>query len=174
MTRNRTIWIAVTTALMLGVSVSAADASSSTLLSGYGGPGEGNQAIIGSTLIGGGGSGSSGGSGSAAGKSSAPAPIALTTGTSSSPGKGSSHSGTKRHSSGSRTNKGAKHAGPSPVAPAARSLQAQSATASGGTGTLGLTGDDALYIVIGLCALVLIAALTARLAGRPGAAGETQ
>src|ERR1700761_4789261 len=50
--------------------------ASSTLLSGYGGPGQGNQAILGSTLIGGGGaSGGSGGSGG--GAAGVPAPTSI-------------------------------------------------------------------------------------------------
>src|SRR6185437_13398965 len=47
---------------LLGAFAPAASASS-TLLSGYGGPGQGNQAILGSTLIGGGGGASGGGTG---------------------------------------------------------------------------------------------------------------
>ena len=55
------------------VAVAPAAASANSLLSGYGGPGAGNQAILGSALIGGGGSagggGSSGSSGSSTGSS---------------------------------------------------------------------------------------------------------
>lgn len=44
---------ATATAVMLGVCAPSGAAASSTLLSGYGGPGAGEQAIIGSTLLGG-------------------------------------------------------------------------------------------------------------------------
>ena len=65
---NRNIRIASTLALagVLSVSLPAAAFAGSPLLSGYGGPGAGEQAIVGSTLLGGphGGAGSGGSSGS--------------------------------------------------------------------------------------------------------------
>src|SRR5581483_9313770 len=86
----------------------APDASaSSTLLSGYGGPGEGNQAILGSTVIGGSGGGhsGSGGGGSAGAGSSAPqaasieaAPAPRSTRASGAPqGSGASGGHSRRH-----------------------------------------------------------------------------
>src|ERR1700736_6516079 len=75
-TRGRTIRMA---GLTLAAGLAGASAALPTtadagpLLSGYGGPGQGNQAILGSTLLGGsaGGSGTSGGGGSRGGSSSA-------------------------------------------------------------------------------------------------------
>lgn len=60
--------ISLTTALLAAlVAIAPASASANSLLSGYGGPGAGNQAILGSALIGGGGSTGGGGSSGASG-----------------------------------------------------------------------------------------------------------
>ena len=60
--------ISLTTALLAAlVAVVPATASANSLLSGYGGPGAGNQAILGSALIGGGGSAGGGGSSGSSG-----------------------------------------------------------------------------------------------------------
>ena len=66
MTSHRSISIVALTAAM--VAASPAVASASSLLSGYGGPGQGSQAILGSALLGGG-SGGGGGGGSGGGSS---------------------------------------------------------------------------------------------------------
>jgi hypothetical protein len=155
-------------ALSLCVLPAGADASS-TLLSGYGGPGEGNQAIIGSTLIGGGGKGGSGGgTGSAsqvsAGSGSLEAPAPTASGSGGSHAKGAAHirkgSGAPGgHASGD---------GVSAYTPAAAT------TRDGGGSTLGLTGGDLLYIVLALGVLAVIAVFTGRLTRHPGSPSEAQ
>src|SRR5437879_8345365 len=61
MKRHRTITsLAALAALVVSMAI-AATAHASSLLSGYGGPGQGNQAILGSTLLGGGSGGGGGG-----------------------------------------------------------------------------------------------------------------
>jgi hypothetical protein len=63
--------ISLTTALLAAlVAVVPSCASANSLLSGYGGPGAGNQAILGSALIGGGGSAGGGGSSGSSGSGS--------------------------------------------------------------------------------------------------------
>jgi hypothetical protein len=165
MGRQRLTITAAMVVLSLCVLPAGADASS-TLLSGYGGPGEGNQAIIGSTLIGGGGKGgSSGGTGSAsqvsAGSASIEAPAPTASG---SPARGTAHARTgsgvpSGHASGGRASTY------TPVAATAR---------DGGGSTLGLTGGDLLYIVLALCVLALTAVLTRYLNRGPGSPSEAQ
>src|SRR4051794_19511196 len=70
MYRHRLTTTVALIALGLTWAFAPAASASSTLLSGYGGPGQGNQAILGSAVIGGkGGSGGGGGSGSGGGAS---------------------------------------------------------------------------------------------------------
>lgn len=165
MGRQRLTTTATMVALSLCVLPAGADASS-TLLSGYGGPGEGNQAIIGSTLVGGGKGGSGGGSGGAgqvsAGSIEAQAPPAS--------GAGSSHAKVASHAR--------KGAGPSAGHASEGGVATYTPTAvtthEGGGSTLGLTGDDLLYIVLALGVLALTAALTGRLTRRPGGTSEAQ
>lgn len=148
----------------------ASASASNTLLSGYGGPGQGNQAIIGSTLIGGGSGGGSGsGSTGAQATGSAPASIALPQ---TSAGKGAGGSTRRR-------NHPARHAGkpsvPSKTSGAGGTQRpATTAASPGGGGTLGLTGADVLYMILALCVLAATAVLTARLTGRTGRAGGTR
>jgi hypothetical protein len=147
-----------------------ADASS-TLLSGYGGPGEGNQAIIGSTLIGGGGRGGGGGAGGesqiAAGSGSieTPAPAPKASGSGDSHTKGSSHAHKRSGASGGRTSGGGDASANAPATPT---------THGDGGSTLGLTGGDLLYIVLALGVLALTALLTGRLTRRRGGPSEAQ
>lgn len=155
------IWVAALAAVWLCLQAASASASS-TLLSGYGGPGQGNQAILGSTLIGGGGKGAGGG---ASGSSSSPSSIALVQ-----TGAGSSRPPAHRgagpgHAKGSGTGDASKSA------PRAYTPATVSSDRTGGGRTLGLTGDDVLYILLAFGALVLTALLTSRLAGRVGGAG---
>src|ERR1700753_670599 len=104
MGRQRLTPAAALVALSLCILPAGAHASS-TLLSGYGGPGEGNQAIIGSALIGGGKGGSGGGKGDSSqvsagsGSIEAPAPVA-------SGSRGSHAKGTARESNGSGASAG--------------------------------------------------------------------
>jgi hypothetical protein len=152
----------ITTAVLLALALPAtADAGS--LLSGYGGPGQGNQAILGATVIGGA-SGGSGGGSSSGGASGSGAESS----TSSTPtlavkpqGGGASHRSNK-----AKVRQG--HASRSPGgAYRATSTLSANETASAGTPTLGISGTDLVYIVLAFGVLVLTAAITGRLVRRP-------
>jgi serine/threonine-protein kinase/endoribonuclease IRE1 len=162
-------WLALLAFLM------PASAMAGSLLSGYGGPGEGNQAILGSALVngGGGGGGRAGGGGGSGGGTSTGAGQSATVVAQSS----------AAHASGSPT---ARHAGAHPArANAPRSaarvigtsagIQLHPASARGGasqpassSGSLGLTGADFLYILLAVAALVLTGVLTKRMARHHG------
>jgi hypothetical protein len=158
MTRiGRTLTTAATLAT-LAVAPTAAGAN--PLLSGYGGPGQGDQAILGSGLV------NSPGGGGSAGPSGGVASSELTVATSHS--SAGSTGGAKRphHAAGGAGQQGtAKRspAAPASVAPAS-GLQPVSSTSSGGT--LGLSGGDMLLIVFGLAALALTGLLTRQLTRR--------
>lgn len=163
----------------------AAQAGSSTL-SGYGGPGEGNQAVLGSALVGGhrGGGSSGGGSagqGSSSGEASATGASEVQSGAS--PGQAAKSAGKTSSGAGSSGSGGGTSGGN--AKPGARSKthsgtrgssQAQAALTpgtyypaaehvpAGGQGTvLGLTADDLLYVILGLVILVLVGLFTRRL-----------
>jgi hypothetical protein len=143
-------------------------ASASPLLSGYGGPGQGNQVILGSALLnshsGGGGRGGSSGSG---GSSSESADLAAPA----TPSSRSASSSEPRRPAAARKGRGrAPHAAAtgatgdaSNTAPAAyRALE----RGRGSRPLLGFSGSDLVYVVLGLGVLVLTGVLTSRLAGR--------
>jgi len=139
-----------------------AGAQANPLLSGYGGPGQGNQAILGATLLngrgGGGGSGtlataSSSGSASEEGVSgTVAAPAGAKTQTSSSDGSSRGHAGVQRQSP--------RH----PLDPegAYRALE-RSANISG-DGALGLSGSEIALIAVVLAVLAMIGTVTWRVA----------
>jgi hypothetical protein len=137
-------------------------AQASTLLSGYGGPGQGSQQIIGATLInppsgGGGGSGGAGGGGSAGAGETLAAAASVAASHAASNGVGVSGqpvSGARRPHQAST---GAAHAYP----PASGSPAPEPAV---GSSALGLSGVDFVYIVLVLGGLVAAGALTRRLA----------
>jgi hypothetical protein len=126
-----------------------ATAHAGPLLSGYGGPGQGNQAILGSALLGGsaGGSGTSGGggSGSRGGSSSA------------------AHSRTATHGA-AGTLGSSKRADALAGDRGASSYPAVEPTASRSGPALGLSGADLAYILLAAAALALTGALTRRIA----------
>lgn len=169
MARYRSISTAALAALALSAPVAVAHASS-TLLSGYGGPGQGNQALIGSTLIGGGGNGAGGGAGSSEARSSSSpssssAPVVSIALAPKRPAPHRSHrsSGTRAATpSSDRSNSGV---------PAYTPAAASALHRSGG-GALGLSTADVAYIVLAFALLALTALATARLAGRAGRAAE--
>ena len=160
--------------------------ASSTLLSGYGGPGQGNQAIIGSALIGGGsrpggGSGGANGAGPSSTSSSpssssssspsppesqAPSSMALPSG-----GAGPTTAGAGSH--GART-RGAKRSAPATRTGTPDVAITPVSARSAARGALGLSGADIAYIVLAFGLLALTALLTVRLSRRPGGAGGTQ
>jgi len=145
-----------------------AGASAGSLLSGYGGPGQGNQAILGSVLLGGPSGGQGGSAGAGGGGSVAGGPGNSTAGStgaarrrSSPPGESRKH---RKAGVGTPPTAGARpHSGlPSPPPAGAGTVPAQ---------TLGLSADDLVYIFLVLGALGLTGALTRQLA-RPGGAAK--
>jgi len=141
-------------------------AAGSSLLSGYGGPGQGSQAILGSALLGGGAGGggsTSGGSGGSSGsfrygeqpgKTKSSASGAAGAGVGRKGAGGTSH---PRQASAGQTSSGG-----------AGTYPASSAERTGGAGagqseTLGLSGDDLLYILLALAGLAFTGVLTRQL-----------
>jgi hypothetical protein len=173
MGRQRIIISAAVAVLLACIPVAAASASS-TLLSGYGGPGAGNQAILGSTLVGGSGKGSGGG-GSPSATSASPASIALpqSAPTGSSPRRAQANAPRTTKPTGA----GNASKAPSPASKAqspAYTPTSASADRGGGGKSLGLSGEDVLYIVLAFGALALTAAITGRFARGARGPGGTQ
>jgi hypothetical protein len=173
MTSHRTISSTLTLLAVLAT-VAPSSAFAGPLLSGYGGPGEGNQAILGSTLIGGagGGSGSSGGSsGSDGSSSSAVAGAGAQPGQSNGALSGSQGHGSKTLGVGTRASDrgvGTLSGGRKASAGAARTYQVSSGGGTsqitpGGLDALGLSGADLLYVLLALGALGATGVLTKRL-----------
>jgi hypothetical protein len=166
-------------ALALGASLVLAlaaplAAQAGPLLSGYGGPGQGNQAILGSTLIGGpgGGSGSSGGGPEAGAAATAPAQATSGTGT--------AQAGATRTRGASSSSRGAGGAAIAGARAAQPTLAGELGDRSyrgyenaGSSSALGLTGADIAYIVLAAAALVVTGLLTRRLAGAKAAKGHS-
>lgn len=159
-------------ALLALAAVLPASAPASPLLSGYGGPGQGNQALLGSTLINGpkGGGGSGGSTTSSAGGVAEPAESS-SEGQTSAAGAGSGKGGGSGSSSARHT--GAHHG-------AARTAQGKASTpaaapsfypaaerlpADSQGGSLGLSGTDVLLIVLAAALLVSLGLLTRRASG---------
>jgi hypothetical protein len=169
-------------ALALGASLVLAlaaplAAQAGPLLSGYGGPGQGNQAILGSTLIGGpgGGSGSSGGGPEAGAAATAPAQATS--------GIGTAQAGATRTRGAGSSSRGGHGAGGAAIA-GARAAQTTLAGElgdrsyrgyenAGSSSALGLSGADIAYIVLAAAALVVTGLLTRRLAGAKAAKGHS-
>jgi hypothetical protein len=157
--------ITPTIALLLALSAAGpATSSASSLLSGYGGPGQGNQAILGSGLV----NGPSGGGGGPAAGSQTPAVVSGSTansGSPSAPGSG----GHKHTAAGSK--RSSAPAGPA-SAPSSASYQAYERAASTqrgiDSGLLGLSSGDLLLIVLALGALLSTAFIARGLARSHG------
>lgn len=151
-------------------------ALASSLLSGYGGPGQGNQAILGAGLVngpkGGGGSGGSSNStsdSSTSGSGSASAPASSSAGSTKGGSESSGSGRSARRSGGKSSQEDAPKASSS-----ARGLYPASERIPAGqqAGALGLSSADIVFIVLALGLLVFIGLLTRRLAqtsaaGRP-------
>jgi hypothetical protein len=141
-------------------------AVASPLLSGYGGPGQGPQAILGSTLLNGpSGGGGSSGSGAASLSSAPPASQAPV-------GAGTPRS-VQARGSGARQPDGSASAagGQGPAGHVGRIGSSGDGLypafePSASTGTLGLSGQNLLLIVLALAGVAVLAALTVRLATR--------
>jgi hypothetical protein len=175
MTRHRTITPLVGLCLAVSLATSGA-ALANPILSGYGGPGQGNQAILGSALLNGpaGGGGGPGGGGSAGSLSSGENGLASTA-----TGAGSAragHGGASKQSSahgrsGTRASS-TQGTAQARLDPSRAYLAAERGHTVGQSGAFGLGGQDLLYIILALGALTLAAVFTRRL-NQPTAA-ETQ
>jgi hypothetical protein len=175
MTRHRMI-VSILVLVPVLLTATRSSALASPLLSGYGGPGQGSQAILGSALLngprGGGGSGAGpeGASGSSTSSSSAATNIGAPAGGArvASPGSPARvYPGHHKQAAGAA---GQASGGPSsPYLVAERSGTGQRADAA--SETLGLSGADLLYVLLVLCVLALTAVLTRRLT-RTEAAGR--
>jgi hypothetical protein len=155
-------------------------AQGGSLLSGYGGPGQGNQAILGSSLLNGGGgpkNGGGGGGGSENGGGSAG------TGVSSTVGAGNTHAQAVRGGKGSVASRHAsttagrgKQATGRVGGASGRVSQVYPASARGaGAGkseTLGISGEDLMYMLLALCGLIFTGLLTRRMARTTAASGH--
>jgi hypothetical protein len=137
------------------VAAAPATASASPLLSGYGGPGVGNQAILGSALLNGG--ESTGGGSGPTGQGSGPASVP-TVATNDTAGERVAR----------RAPRGAAPQGAgAKVSGVASSLYPASERggAAPASGTLGLSGQDILFILLALLALAFTGVFTRRLIG---------
>jgi hypothetical protein len=183
MTRHRTIILIVGCLVAFGTAPSDA-ALASSLLSGYGGPGQGNQAILGSALLnrpgGGSGSGGSGSGGSSSLASSADTSTTSSEAAASSGTGSSSQTGAGRKTSSSRAT-GAQRGSQadrstvrsaSPPSIADVYAAAERGRPVPSTPAFGLSGADLLLIVLVLGMLALIGVLSRRLTRVSTAAGS--
>ncbi len=152
----------------LALAIAAPPAVGNTLLSGYGGPGQGNQAILGAALInpprGGGGS-------SSAPRAQTGTPAGALASSGSSPAaQAPAASNRAARSGGGRTPSPARGGNASAGGGRANGSLPGTPTpeAAVGSSTLGLSGADLLYILLVLGALAGMGVLTRRLASRPG------
>lgn len=172
MARYRLTTIVVLLALALACALAPGAMASSTLLSGYGGPGQGNQAILGTTLIGGGSAGGSGGGSSGTGAPpGTAASLELEEGRGGSSGAGGASGAGGSPRTGSSASQGAQSAGSAGAGHVPAALAAARVDAP----ALGLSGGDLAYVVLGFLVLALTALLSFVLMRRAGAerpAGE--
>jgi hypothetical protein len=167
MKRHRLTTAATLTAMALSM-LAPLEAGANSLLSGYGGPGQGSQAILGSALVNGprGGGGPSGGGSS----TNLSGPGAGTSSGASASGARSGAGGASRKAGGSPTHT-AKGSGARPNASGSGSGTYQpaypSSTATSSaveSSQVGLSDSDLLYILLAAGALVFTGVMTRRLA----------
>ncbi len=145
-----------------------ASAGAGSLLSGYGAPGAGSQAILGAVLVGGrsgpggsGGGGSDGGSGAGASlKLETAAAERSQSAAATGPSRPALHAVRERAVSGETSGSGSQ--------PYAHTGLTASQAGVGGGPAFGLTGGDVVYIILALGALVLTGVLTRSVARQPG------
>ncbi|HEX4484106.1 MAG TPA: hypothetical protein VH081_09990 [Solirubrobacteraceae bacterium] len=161
-----------------------------SLLSGYGGPGEGSQALIGATLVNGsrGGGGGSGGGGSAGGGRPNLAEPATPPASTRADGTGESKASSSSRGGSSRQTKRSSSQGANGSNAAGSGASAASAQATDRAGfasyprsehivdqpssfALGISGADFAYALIALLCLLLTAFATSRLARRSATGG---
>lgn len=152
------------TAVLLGVALSVLGlpgaAGANPLLSGYGGPGQGSQVILGGTLLNTPGGGSPGPA-VPAGGSASELTVAATPHSPAAPGRGSRPQPAGGSPSGPTASK---PAGTTPARTPPAVFQPGSSGVS--AGTLGLSSTDLLLVVFAVAALTLVAAATRRLTRR--------
>jgi hypothetical protein len=149
-----------------------ASAPASSLLSGYGGPGQGNQAILGSALLNGpsgGGGGSAGGVPSVASSTSNGAGASERGGAGAGP-RGHRHAAVGHAKQGSGAGTGASESAPRTYQRYAQTGSSQSAAAD--SGALGLSGSDYLLVLLALAALFFTGLLTRGLTRAGGPRGH--
>jgi hypothetical protein len=162
--------ISTLTLMMLVLTAGApATASAGSLLSGYGGPGQGSQSILGTALLGAPSGGASGGGGSAGGQGTSTS----TTSTSAVPtGVGGAktpvHTSRSTRRSGSSPGTAGKSSGKPSLGDTGAYAQTSSQASVGGSPTLGLSGADIRDVLLALAALAMTGALTVQLARRAG------
>ncbi|MGH2854262.1 MAG: hypothetical protein ACRDLF_08750 [Solirubrobacteraceae bacterium] len=168
-----TLGLGVAVGLAIAAFVPAGALAGGPLLSGYGGPGAGAQAIIGATLLNGpGSSGGSSGGGGPAGGSSANGPAGggsissrTAAGAASSGGGGGTAANTSAAGGAKRAHGGsAQAAGAGSSGASSGSLQKESPAASVSPGASWFSGGDLLALVLAAGALALTAVATVRLA----------
>jgi hypothetical protein len=164
--RGRTITATLVVAALCAL---APAAQANSLLSGYGGPGQGSQVILGATLVGGGGgasgSGSGGGTSAGGGGGSSQGPAGASTGAAEGSSGGSSHAPTgSRHAAGGA---GGGHASSSDARAYSSAALLAAHEPAADSSPFGLSGTDLLFILLVLGGLVLTGVLTRRVAGRP-------
>jgi hypothetical protein len=160
MTRHRTI-ILIVGSLVAFAGISSDAALASSLLSGYGGPGQGSQALLGSALLNG--SGGGGGSAGAAAPPASSTPVTPEAPSRTAQGRsGRSH----KHAGAGSTGSHGAVANSQPSAATRISdiyTAAERGASAPSTGLLGLSGADFLLIVLALLALGFMGVLTRRL-----------
>jgi hypothetical protein len=182
MKTHRKITLAIGLLVMLSA-VAPASASASSLLSGYGGPGQGAQAVLGSSLLNGtsrGGGGSAGGAptgtapaggGSAGGATTGTVPLAAVSTGGRKTGPGTEGKRPARARNGSQTAASATGDGAYLSYPRVGSSRAS----VGGAGVLGLSDSAFLFALLALAALFFTGLLTrglAKASGTPRHAGN--
>ncbi|HEY2571850.1 MAG TPA: hypothetical protein VGI27_10265 [Solirubrobacteraceae bacterium] len=162
MTRHRTI-ILIAGSLVAFAGISSDAALASSLLSGYGGPGQGNQALLGSALLNGPGAG--GGAAGAAGASTAPTTAEALSRGAQRGSAGRSRPSHKHAGAGQAGSKGAAASSQtsSPTRISDIYAAAERGASAPSTGVLGLSGADFLLIVLALLTLGFTGVLTRRL-----------
>jgi hypothetical protein len=179
MSRHSRITASFVVTGLLSTLVSTSAFAGGPLLSGYGGPGAGEQAIVGSTLLNGpsGGSGSGGSSGSPGGSGSGQGSVGGAS-AGSGPVPASTHGAqagltggvsSSRGNAGSRAPQAARHARTGAAADSVGGMGASAfvypsslRSASTSSPALGISGGDLLVLLLAIAALALVGALTMR------------
>jgi len=158
--RRTTIRRAVTSAFALAALTAPAQASVNPLLSGYGGPGQGSQVILGATLLGppGGGSGPRQGA-TVASELTVPPPARVVTAPPA-PARPSSH---HARAPVKRLGAQARRSVPAPTAAQRLIASPRAGMSAASGGALGLSGGELLLIVFVLAAMLTTGALTRQL-----------